>query len=93
MDTIDTRNAAYRSVQLGRKQAEVLEFVRKFPAGVCNLEISDGLGWPVNSVTPRVLELRKLGELKVYGSTISRTGREAIRWVAASNGGDTNGNT
>lgn len=48
-----------------------------------NAEISDRLSWPINTVTPRVLELRKLGHVIDNGiKKCSITGRAAHVWKA-----------
>lgn len=46
--------------QLSHKQEEVLDCIRSFKRPVTNAEISNRLNWPINRVTPRVLELRLL---------------------------------
>ena len=74
----ETSQWAYaRAVQnLGAKQKEVLDALRYFPDAT-NAEIAVRLGWPVNRITPRILELRKMElvfdagrrRCKVTGST------------------------
>lgn len=65
---------------MGEKQKAVLE---AFAAreSFTNSELSDFLGWPINTITPRVFELRKLGRLVEMEKRIcSKTGRKAIAW-------------
>jgi len=45
-----------------------------------NLRISKHLNLPINSITPRVLELRKLGCVISNGIIMQDTGRSAIVW-------------
>lgn len=65
---------------LGRKQSEVLQALRDiYPA--TNLHIAEHLGWAINSVTPRVLELRnKRRVVEVKKDIDPRTGRKSIFW-------------
>lgn len=52
---------AWMGVQpsLGERQAAVYAALRPSPAS--NMELSKKLEWSINRVTPRVLELRKMG--------------------------------
>jgi len=50
-------------------------------SGISNHEISKKMGWEINSVTPRVLELRKMGLVKQAGIKQDQsTGRNVIGW-------------
>lgn len=75
---------AYQEVkpQLGRRQQDVLEVIRRLPQ--CdNLMIAEKLRLPINSVTPRVNELRKLGKVREAGQYRNiQTGRLTLRWEA-----------
>jgi hypothetical protein len=51
---------AQATQNLGAKQKEVLGALRFFPDAT-NAEIAAYLRWPVNRITPRCLELRKMG--------------------------------
>lgn len=65
---------------LGEKQKVVLA---AFDAreSFTNSELADYLSWPINTITPRVFELRKLGRLAEDGKRVcARTGRKAIAW-------------
>lgn len=53
--------AAYHSVVLSDRQFEVLRVMLDVGKPVNNRQLSVLLGWGVNRVTPRVLELRELG--------------------------------
>ena len=70
-DALTTRNAAYREVRaeeasaartdplhLGRRQRRVYELLTRH-TDLTNSEIALMLGWPINCVTPRTMELRK----------------------------------
>lgn len=48
------------SGELGARQLEVLRCLRAHPDGLTNNEISRMLGLRINSVTPRVKELREI---------------------------------
>lgn len=77
----ETSLKAYHSItkELGDRQRAVYEFIESNP-DVCNLEIAEGLHLPINSITPRVLELREKGFVESSGEKLSRTGRKAIKW-------------
>lgn len=47
--------------KLAEKQEKVLQILKNSQKSLTNCEISRVLGWDINRVTPRVLELRKLG--------------------------------
>lgn len=49
--------------------------------GITNTEIADYIGWPINTVTPRVNELCKKGRLEEFERRKCKiTGRLAIAW-------------
>jgi len=106
---IDTRDAAYKGVMreereradqrgLGDRQRQVyLALVEAGPEGATNDELSEALGVPANAVTPRMYELRGLGDdnplsddplalpLRRDGELLkrpTRTGNRAQVWVA-----------
>jgi len=65
---------------LNDRQRAVLRAIRELGAAT-NQEISQYLGWPINTVTPRVLELRALEVVRYMGSTrITPTHRKAMLW-------------
>lgn len=57
----DTSLFAYKlaTKNLGAKQKDVLDALRFF-ADATNAELGERLGWPVNRITPRILELRRM---------------------------------
>jgi len=73
---------AYVSVVggLSRRQDVVYQLFLRYKCPFSNREISKHLGWPINCVTPRVLELRKLGLLKCVGYQVNPQGRSEIVW-------------
>lgn len=77
---------AYNEVlpKLRRRQEEVLNVFLADPLqypDYTNMEVADVLGWSINRVTPRVLELRDLGVLE-YACTrlCTVTGYTAMAW-------------
>ena len=56
-----TSITAYNEIKpkLGQMQQIVLNVISGAP-NISNLEIARSLGWPINSVTPRVKELRDM---------------------------------
>jgi hypothetical protein len=67
---------------LGRKQKEVLDCLRYF-RDATNAELSARMGWPVNRIAPRVLELRKMGLILDAGRRSCKvTGSTAHSWRA-----------
>ena len=65
---------------LGRRQREVLIALHHLKEAT-NMEIANYLGWSINRVTPRVLELREMGLVKQSGIRECRiTGNNARAW-------------
>lgn len=81
MSVRDTSREAYAEIQpLSDRQAAVL-VVLEHSAPLTNNEIARELGWPINTVTPRVFELRARGNVKELGKRTCRvTGRNAYQW-------------
>lgn len=80
----DTSLWAYaRATQhLHASQKAVLDALRFFPDAT-NAEIARALSWPVNRVTPRMLELRAQGlVLESARRTCKATGGKAKAWKA-----------
>lgn len=72
---------AYRSVDMNRNQKMVLEALEEiYPA--TNKQIAKHMGWEINSVTPRMLELRseKLNKVVEAYKRKDVGGRLAIFW-------------
>lgn len=64
---------------LGDKQKIVYEALKKFDH-MSNQEIAEYLGWEINSITPRVLELRKMGYVREWGEVKNKQGRAVKAW-------------
>src|SRR5579864_4507139 len=78
----DTSLAAFDSIQpkLGEKQNKVLQTLRLLP-NATNAELAAKLGWPINTITPRCQELRKMGLVLDAGKrTCKQTGSTAHAW-------------
>lgn len=68
---------------LGRRQQAVLSELSSVD-NMTNLELAEQLRWPINSVVPRVYELRKLGYVYESKRRICKiSGYNAIAWMAA----------
>lgn len=79
----DTSREAYATVlpELTDRQAVVLGLLERYGRPLTNSEIAGELGWSINRVTPRVLELRELGKVRDCGTRACRvTGRTAHQW-------------
>lgn len=65
MTSIETRNQAYLSIldSLGEKRRIVYQAI-KHMRGATNHQIAEFLNWPINCVTGRVSELRKMFLIK-----------------------------
>lgn len=81
-----TSGAAFGDMQgiIARKQSEVLRLFRaagRESAGYNNRQVAQILGWPINTVTPRVLELREAGKLELAERRPDNlTGRTVMHW-------------
>ncbi len=69
---------------LGERQQKVLNSLHVYGSAT-NLELSRRLGLPINSITPRVNELREMGLVSMDGTTVEVTGRKAIVWSINNN--------
>lgn len=65
--------------ELAKKQAIVYAAISLLRSA-CNQEISRFLNIPINCVTPRVHELRKIGLVKEDQIVVSPSGRSATAW-------------
>lgn len=73
-----TSLAAYKTVDLQRREAQVLECLKKLGSAP-NEVIANALGWKINSVTGRVKGLRDKGlVVRAYGGTMN--GRAVNVW-------------
>ena len=68
--------------ELGARQRLIFRFLSaRSEQSFTNLEISSSLGLPINSVTPRIFELRKIGFVVERDRRLcSVTGRLSICW-------------
>ena len=74
---------AYEEVKksLGRRQARVLIMLDHSPKAMTNSEMARLFDWPINTITPRVFELRQLGLVKEHEKRkCNVTGRTVIAW-------------
>lgn len=79
---------AYESIQhsLGERQAHILRTISVYP-GKNNREISALSSLPINCVTPRVLELRRMGLIEPDEILVDKvTGRRAVTWRVKQHG-------
>jgi hypothetical protein len=84
MGSADTSLWAYvqATQNLGAKQKEVLDALRFFPDAT-NRELKEHLHWEINSITPRVGELRDQGLVIDAGIRPCKiTGRRVHAWRA-----------
>lgn len=84
MSVRDTSREAYASIvgELTERQAAVLAVLERGKP-LTNNEIAAELAWPINTVTPRVHELRSLKRVYDAGKRKCRvTGRKAYQWAA-----------
>lgn len=68
--------------EIGHRQRQILDALRE--RGISsNRELSEFLGLPINCITPRVMELRKLGIVISNGTDFDYiTGRTVTKWRA-----------
>lgn len=75
--------------KLGDKQREVLDVLAKFE-DMTNKELSDYIGHPINTVTPRILELRRKGMVTLSQIRPDKTtGVRAMAWKLRKQSGQT----
>jgi predicted transcriptional regulator len=68
---------------LGEKQRTVLQFLRRRGEAMTNAEIAQALNLQINTITPRILELRKMELVFDAGRrTCKVTGSMAHAWKA-----------
>ncbi len=80
----DSSREAYESIlpELNDRQATILALLERSQP-MTNSEIAQVVGWSINRVTPRVLELRTKGKVADFGVRVCRvTGRSAHQWSA-----------
>jgi hypothetical protein len=64
---------------LGERQAAVHTELGRLKRAT-NKDLAEALGWPINCVTPRVLELRKMGLVMDDGEATQANNRRAKVW-------------
>lgn len=69
---------AYNSVDLNRRELQVLNIIRA-SNGFCNKEIAQRLGWDINRVTGRVKGLRDKNKVIQLGTKVC-CGRTVMTW-------------
>ena len=78
--SLDAFKEINKPLSLGKKQ-EVVHKIIHMMQPCTNLMISRSLGWAINSVTPRVQELRKRGLVEEsHRARDEMTGRTSIFW-------------
>lgn len=86
MSVSQTSLDAYLQLVASRKlnvnQVIILDLFKKLNGQpVSNLDVANMLGWSINRVTPRILELRKMERLMHTGyKTQLETGRRVMLW-------------
>jgi len=66
---------------LGERQKAVYDLLVSAGENLTNSEIASRLNWPINTVTPRIFELRKVGKVMDDGKRECRvTGRTCYAW-------------
>lgn len=65
--------------KLGERQRAVLEAIEELEP-CTNKQLARHLQWEINSITPRVLELRKLNKVVEYGRIKDVNGRPSMMW-------------
>jgi Mn-dependent DtxR family transcriptional regulator len=83
----DTSLEAYKILQpkLGSMQNMIYNFLKVYP-GSSNLDISRMLQKPINSITPRVKELRCMGLVRFsHYKTDVITNRKVMCWTVINN--------
>jgi len=76
----DTSLDAYRTIkdQLNPRQQKIFD---QLQSGSCtNEKLSDLLSLPINQITPRILELREKGLVKMMWQEPGKSGRMANVW-------------
>ncbi|HEY2471040.1 MAG TPA: winged helix-turn-helix domain-containing protein [Terracidiphilus sp.] len=84
MGSADTSLWAYAlaTQNLGARQKQILDALRVFPDAT-NAELEKHTGWKINTITPRIGELRKLGLVLDAGARVCKaTGHRAHAWRA-----------
>ena len=73
---------AYKAIlpELSNKQQEVVDVIEHHP-GMSNHDIARFLNWEINTVTPRVNELREKGVVDLHAIKVDRiTEKKVMTW-------------
>ena len=77
---------AYQSVDLGRRQLEVLDAIADLHRGgrkPSDSDLAQFLSWPISWVTPRRGKLQAAGRIDRAGSKLGEYGRKVACWRPA----------
>lgn len=76
-----TRAESLESIDrtLTQKRREVFNHLKRW-GPMTSLEVSDGMGIPINCVSGRITELCEVGKIEAKGRKKQRTGRSAMLW-------------
>jgi len=58
---------AYMGINISKREKEVLDYFLEKEDYLANIQVAEGLGWPINRVTGRTNGLVKKGILKKFG--------------------------
>jgi len=65
-----------------KKREQVYSIIKEAPYGISDYEAARLLGWPINCVTPRRLELEAAGRLRRWGQERQDAGRRVNVFTA-----------
>jgi hypothetical protein len=87
MSVASTSLSAYDTIKpkIGKKQKIVYDAIDELGTA-SNEQLADYLNWPINTVTPRVCELRMLGMVGLEGFKKSKSGMKVKAWGVRDNG-------
>lgn len=77
----NTSKMAFENLPSAENKRRVFSLIWENP-GICNAEIAQKLGWGINRVTPRTLELREACLVEEMGKK-SVNGRSVMSWRVA----------
>ena len=66
---------SYLKVKKENRAEKVYKVIKQYP-GRSSKEVADILDWPINSVTPRITDLKKWKLIKVEGTKINENGNK-----------------
>ena len=78
--------AAFQTVDLGRRQGEVLDAIAELcrrGERPCDADVGDYLHWTINQITPRRGELAAARRIVHAGDKIGKMGRKVACWRPA----------